>query len=907
MALAAKHLYIDSVPETFMDRDVDYSDQHQYPDPVPVLGPSLVPLWLTGASVTHTFDSSDSWALDGGALTYVWACATASATADLTTTTPDITFDATGHHVVTCVVSRDYGGGNVKTTKGYRYVLVYSTAAMPVTEFTLDNCSGSWDSGGWSFQVTLHNATDADVSAIRDRAWVVLFAKDWYGGTEVSHGPIDNNEQTIAIGWVAEEGITWNPEEGEVAFTVQGPVWWMQKMRGFPMGVEDVQTTPTKWEEFETLDVRSGVWHFLHWRSTLPIILDITLTGDTRGVAEFSGPAGTLGDQLISVCWATIRAKPCGDRFGRLYVQIEQQLVPTGDRGGFPTVLTLTTDDLRVPIVLERRIVPAVTQVDLSGISYSAGTGTPLFSLSPGHIPKSFGDDIEQADRLALSSQAQANALAGYHLGWLNAEYPSIVLPFASNMRMVDVCPHQLMALTISATHTIRGLSQAITLVARSVQFSYDYPSGQLLTDVTAESVTVNAGSQDGDIPADPPDPDPDPSPDDDWDPFPDPVPGWPSMVIAATKGDSTEATVGEIYKTSNFTDADPTWASLAGTGLPATRYFQDFNADPANKESKLYVMLSQVSFSDTTAKELWYSSDSGATFTKIMDVATADAGTGETGEIDAFMVDPVTAGTIYVGYYTGGWSAGNTHKTYLCKSTDWGSTWSYILVRQSSHNWAFGSIRGVGQDLWCGGGWFADKGASVFVTHDGGSNWTGPTDVGTGSWIPYIQYSKVSTVPYMNGDNSNEDLLHFTDDTTYSVDRDSDDIPPKGQHNMYLSVNDALRMWVINTGVPYYTDDGWSTMTSGSECSINASHIGWCGDYDDDDDYKRMILLNSSAGDAGGAEDPQSIFTTDDFGTTVTDKSGANHNTGPGYTNAIPSIQGGVVAMVAVDRDFYH
>lgn len=577
--LAPRHVRIvNSV--AFMDYDVAFGDQHLYPDPVPVLGPYLTPVWLTATEIDVDFDSSDSWALDGGGLTYVWTAPGASTTADLATSTPVISYDTAGTYRVTCVVSRDYGGGNISTATGHRYVQVFTAASPPITQFELDSCSGSWDSGGWTFQVTMY--AEATLTTVRDRAAVVLFAKDYYGGTETSIGPVANRATTIAVGWIAGETIAWDPETGTVSFQVRGPQFWLNQMQGFPSGIEDVQVAATDWTEYDTLDLDAGLWHFLHWRTTATKVLDIQLTGDTRGIFLFNASPGTLWQQITVESESILRAHPCCDRYGRLFIEVEPQLVPTGNRSG-PTVQLLAAQDLRRPVTLERRVAPPTGQVDLSGITYSAGTGASLFSLSPGHVPKWHGPDTEAATRMALSSQGQSNTLAGLYLDWLNNPYPNITLPLASNHRLIDICPHQYFTLTLAASDTVREITMSAQLLTvRSVAFEYSHETGVLLTDCEAETVTTGAAGINGDIPATPPDPG---LPDFTVPPVLDPEPpeetGSGEVWVFGTKGG------GVVYTLDMISGNPPTWFQL-NAGLGNSAFIRWFAGDPARSSTHL-------------------------------------------------------------------------------------------------------------------------------------------------------------------------------------------------------------------------------------------------------------------------------------------------------------------------------
>lgn len=909
--LAPRHVYIDGSSVVYMDRDLTYasqSDQHDDPDPVPVLGPALVPVWLTGSYVDVNFDASDSWTWDGSISSHSWAVQGTgiSIQSGGTTATPVFRITAAGTYRVANTVT----GSNGQSYTAYRYIRCYDANNMPVVGFTLEDCSGNWDAGGWSARITLHD--EADLTDIRERALVALFTEDYFDNAAETMGPITDRENILMVGWVGNESINWDPEEGTVTLEIQGPQYWLGQMNGFPSGLEWVASDSTAWTDMTTLTLEKGAWHFVHWRTTLTRCTDFFVTDDTRQFSLFNASPGTLWERLTGESFATILAHPCCDRFGRLYVQEEPQVLTTAQRSSVPTVLTVTSQDLRRPANLERRTIPPVGLVDLSGIVYSGGTGSALFSLAPGHIFKWLGPGIERVDRLALSSQAQSNTLAGHYAGWRNAEYPNVSLPFACNMRMLDIAPHQYASLQLLAPDTIRGLAVTLTLVPRSVSFTHDAESGSLQTDVQAESASVEQASGDGDVPATPPDPAPPPLPSIDPIPLPGLAPEWPTNVIVATRGDTTAVTNAEIYECTDFSGpsgSQPTWTKKSGTGLPATRYGRDFNADSQDKGEDLYLLISQTSPNTDTDHELYYSSDGGDNFSKVMDNSTASTLASVTGKIFGFGVDPSNAGVIWVTFKSDTIYLGESG---LLVSSNYGSTWTYYTIQSGGYQYQCVGVRGDGNDIWVGGAYFFGSGPGFTVSHDGGSSWSTPTACGSSNWDPSPQYGKASTSMYFNADGSSEgdDLAHTTSDTAYSVDRDSDNIPPQGRYRMYLSPTYAAKMWVLEDGGVsgwkiHYTDDSWSTMTSGSYYTEAASLIGWCGEEDDDEDYKRMILFNPDAG-TEPTKDGESIFVTVDYGSTLTHKSGTNYETSP-YTGAIPHDEGGLCGVVVIDRENYH
>lgn len=585
-----RHLRIDSNGTVYMDYDVEYSDQHEDCDPVPVLGPPAV-AWLTGATVDVEFDGSDSWVPGSTIASYAWLAPGSSATSGLATATPTITYDAAGTYRVSCEVTATNGA----TFTGYRYVFVYDDSNPPATVFRLGGCSGEWSRGGWSFQVTMWD--EATRVELLDRAMVVLFARDWYGSTETSIGPVADRENVIAVGWIENESIDWQPEQGSVSFTVQGPQFWLSKMQGFPSGVEDYDGTPSTWLQFEDLTVDKGLWHFLHWRTTASLCMDWILTGDTRQISVFDAPPGSLWQQITREASRTILAHPCCDRYGRLFVEIDSQFLPVGDRGAIPTVQTLlkAEGDWRAGISIERITVASVSMLDLSGVAYLNGVADAYFALSPGRVFKRYGDH-EGLDRVALTDQAQVNVLSGLILGNRNNEYPHIDIPLAANHRGFDICPHQYGVISIIASDTERGIElTSQKMVPRRVSFTYDPRTGVFLTDVDFEAYTTAETGITGDPPPEPPEP---PVVTPTLPPLP-PEPEVPVNVGAFALCQD------QIGITLNIGPANPTWwhadpnndLAAAGTLLNVALY-----------GNKAY--LTSHDATDTQASGLWYCSD---------------------------------------------------------------------------------------------------------------------------------------------------------------------------------------------------------------------------------------------------------------------------------------------------------
>jgi hypothetical protein len=512
-----RHPYIDPITEiSYMDYDIAYTSQNAYGPPVPIMGTHAV-LELTGVSVSANFDASDSYVCIGvpDSIDYWWSCDGAFVFTPAASDT-DIAFLAAGTYLVYLLVTANYTIGSVTLSvpsTAVRYVIVHDAVHPLNSSFSLDSCSGSYDSGDWQYRITMNaNAGEADVM---DRSLAILVARDWYGSTEQSIGPFDTPESIgrnniVCVGWIDGESIRRSNDKSLVSFDVRGPAFWLGSQQGFPTGIDDTNAAPTDWLHIDTLTPRRGIFSFLHWRSTATVVMDCWITNDAHRLATTYTPADSLLEQLRAIC-DRVNAKAVADRYSRLFCEIDTQFIDPTLRipPTFPVVQTMLDRDWRDEITIERRTVDEVGQVDLSGVFYSGNiaTSNAIFSLAPGHYPRHYGEK-RQVEKIALTNQAEANLQAGLWLGYLNNEFPNIDTPFSSSYRAVDIAPRMFVQMNLAAGDTPRGLVWTNKkLIPREVSFNHDGREALLLTDVTFEAETFPSDATTGDPPITPPDP----------------------------------------------------------------------------------------------------------------------------------------------------------------------------------------------------------------------------------------------------------------------------------------------------------------------------------------------------------------------------------------------------------------
>ena len=638
----ARHIHVDDDEYLYMDYNVVYSDQHLNFDPVPVLG-SHACLWLSGGSASVIFNSSDSWVFDSTISGHAWEAPGSSSSSGMSTATPTISYNAAGVYRVMCTVT----AANGKTAMGVRYVFVFDDDHMPSTVFQIANCEGNVDMGGWMFDVTMQ--AEASLTDLREGTLVVLFAKDYYQGTEQSIGPIEGRENIVCVGRVGpSESIRWDPVAGQVHFIAYGPQFWLNKIKVGATQLDFTSGSPANWNQVKNLTPDRALWHLMHWRSTATMVMDFYPTGDALYDNRITSLANFLWAQLTEFAGLKLMAHVLCDRFGRLFAEIDPQMVPESGRGSFPEVMEITKDDWMEVIEFERATVHETGQVNISTrFVNSSGTSYTFYSLSPGHMPKRYGE-WEINDGMLAASQADSNRKAGLLLGWKNNELPDMPIKLWGNNRMIDITPHQVLAITIAAGDTPRGLEYAGNLIPRRVTFRYDAEARWLSTELGCEAETFEQVVSEGDIPGsgdvDPSVPPLPPLPD--LPDLPPIIPGGPGEPSATgpTVAVIHDANVGFMFST-NFNESSPTWQSF-NAGLTVAQYqsANRFFRTPNGACYCAYILATSTSTSGPGF--VAYAPSLGGTWTVIYDASNLSSGTNRWG-IFAISYNPSASETV--------------------------------------------------------------------------------------------------------------------------------------------------------------------------------------------------------------------------------------------------------------------
>jgi hypothetical protein len=575
---------------------------------------------------------------------------------------------------------------------------------MPSTVFQLAQCVGDYNTGGWMFDMEMQ--AEASLSEIRDRALVVLFAEDWYGTTKQAIGPIENRENIVCVGRIVGESIRWDRETGRVHFTVQGAHHWMGKTKAFPVEMYFATDTPDSWSLMPELTVDRTLFHILYWHSTVIETMDFYPTEDTRLAPDGKTLASNLWGQLQDIAISRIMAAPGVDRFGRLFTQIDPQMVPEADRN-WATVMTITDGDFIEGIDFQRVVVNDVSLITLtSQMTNASGGVSVLYSLAPGHVPRKYGEP-EQADRLLAETQAQSNEMAGLLLGWRTNEFPEIPIPMGMNNRMIDMWPHQFCVLEIATEDTPREVAFDGNLIPRRVSLYFDGDAGWMHSELNFEAETFEAPNTDGDIP-DVEDASVPPFPNINFPPLPDLPPLFPGDSSATPEGPpvvlALDSALG-ILLSQNFNSDSPTWrfwnTGIASADIENIRS----NVNPSSADQRsvffvcpngaVYVGIFEENFLRWMVK-VYRAPFVGGTFVKVLDQATLDAMEGTNSGIVGMGFNPTKSEEValIIGSDIGGTPA--SKHFWLGSGTSWTQKTAFSFNTNFMGNLTFGANKWV-------------------------------------------------------------------------------------------------------------------------------------------------------------------------------------------------------------------
>ena len=482
---------------------------------VPIMGPHAVRFVDVGGTVDIDFDWSDSYTTYPGAGITNWASlglrgsvsgnwgSAAQNPAVQTYAGPDAAnndISGMAGFRVWLELTTDVEDPAVRFRRGVRYVFTMRRPgestdndprnAEPIVDFELTSLSGSYDEGMWAASATIFGSSSHEYD-IWEGALVIIFADDWYGEDKDSIGPIDDRENILFIGRIADGSIRQDSETGDTSFDIISAAGQAQNRDMYPIVIENADDAG-QWYECPDLTTDRAAWHYLIWHTTLSLIGDWYWSGDAGEIRAMDFLAGGIYSTIDSFYQDRLFARFLCDRYERNRAEVDLQLEIEGSG---TTILTLLNEDTIGDVQFHEVTELQTSIVELGGLNYNAGLITPYLSKAPGTVNRSKGSQFQNTSMVVVD-QATLNLIAGRMLARMNNQWPEAILPFAGNWRTFDIWPQEYVILN---TDTVRHEFSSDKFIPRRIEMNYEDEA--LFITVSAEKETGGISGQTIDIP----------------------------------------------------------------------------------------------------------------------------------------------------------------------------------------------------------------------------------------------------------------------------------------------------------------------------------------------------------------------------------------------------------------------
>lgn len=576
-------------PVFYKDYNVAYTDQNQYPPPVPILGPALRFAFSGGAATASmTWDASASYSIrSGGSIsTYAWEFEGGTPS---TSSSPSqaVEYSATGVYLTKLTITDDEG----KQAVAWRWIHVTDyIISSQLTQATV-KITGDFRGGGWKADV--RGFTDLSLSVLPDKSLVAIGVNTKDGdGNLLDFGGFDYCHDVYFCGYLEKDTIEQHAGRSDVRFSVIGIDKLMSSVFNFDVFVYDVDTTPADWLQIQELDVCKAGYHLLRWHSNLLELHDVYLpTTDTVRTQGIDAPQGDLFAQFRNMMQKVRYYEVGCDKQGAVYVQRNVQHMIDSERQSYGTNHTLSKADYQQPVLWPRSHRRTSAMLELQAVAFDGDDPSPYFSRAPGIVPIYEGN-VDEVNGLAVADQSECNKLCGMFYSESNTGVKGANFKMLADwMPGLDVIPQAIVELPSSFTMRCEDLGGKLVVV-RSVSFSVTdggtpqvtWSVDLLVKEIQGRPFFYPEPEDLIEPPEDPPDPPPpDPQP-----------PGSTKKVIVALYN-------AGVWQTSNFDDPSPNWShinlGLVGTALDVNW----FSRHPADYKAVGYLCTENGIFRNDT------------------------------------------------------------------------------------------------------------------------------------------------------------------------------------------------------------------------------------------------------------------------------------------------------------------
>ncbi len=159
-----------------------------------------------------------------------------------------------------------------------RYIPVFTPnrtgTGSPYAQVEITSLDGDIGSSGW--RASLRVLGGASTTEFPSGAYIVLFARDFYGNVEGSiGGQWTHRENIVFTGYIVQGTVEKNPATGAVEFDVEGIGVLASRLPGLA-ATFNTNAAPTDWHQFKGLTYNLAADHLLKYHSTLAAIADVS-------------------------------------------------------------------------------------------------------------------------------------------------------------------------------------------------------------------------------------------------------------------------------------------------------------------------------------------------------------------------------------------------------------------------------------------------------------------------------------------------------------------------------------------------------------------------------------------------------------------------------------------------------
>lgn len=688
----------DNVPTFYKDYDIAYTNQNQIFDPVVCLGPHHAGFLETGTHsvwYTHsgTYDPTpDAPHITGS--TFEWYFGDEGFVDPTGTTDQEpgwVHYHSGGHYTTRLTVTTAAG----KSFTGYRHVQIYDRPGegpnRPFTQFGIENLEGSRGDGG--YEATFWVREEAGYSQIKDGALVVVFSDDWQGSDRGAiGGNAENRESILFVGYIDTNTITLDPITNRIEFNASSITRTMEELSNYSASVESKENAMT-WYQVRKMTVDRAMVHLLRWHSTVLAVADFSPTDDDRQVQYADFDRGSLYETADSFLESTLGARMVADRQGKIWNEIDLNLVTTGSaRSGYQTALDIERRDWRDSISINSYPHSRLAYVEMGGISYDGpetGTIGAYLTGAPGNA-QLYRGSVERISGLVVLNQDSINTFAGHYLARENAEFPEVEVPLAGDYRFIDIAPQERVTLTLEEGDTYRGyVWDSKKFLPQSTSFEYEPETQSMFVDLSLyEETEGEEAGETIEIPEDPPYDTPDLPP---WEWTLPPILPLPPVEPPVDQPPTTGRMVYAVYtnwitRCRDVWAATPQWESVnVPSDLSNVTSFIAFRLDPSDPLNTAYL----VAFGSGGIPTVWKTQSLNATtpsWSKVVTESTMNLWLGTNAR--AMNIKITLNGSAIVIGASGQYGCDGIHSCpKIIRSLDAGGSWESFQVQPNRND----------------------------------------------------------------------------------------------------------------------------------------------------------------------------------------------------------------------------